>query len=342
MFGQIQWLGRSVQVVGLTMPHDSYYFDKETLQWRQIPRRRVFPVVKLTVSVLVLAAVGAVVIDRTARTPEELALEEENQALKEQLARTETAIGEFRQRIDALAHSDQQLYRVILQADDISDEVRQVGVGGSDPYQEFDRFSASTARLLRSSATQLDQLERLISLQNSSYRELGLLARTRNEALAQLPAIMPVRGYVSSYFGRRKHPIYGNYHHHGGVDIPIARGSPIYATGGGIVKAVDDEPGGYGLHIIVSHPEAGYETLYAHLQSVPSGIRRGMRVKRGEQIALSGNSGRSTAPHVHYEVRDLGGRKLNPIRFFAPSMTPAEYQELLTLAKADTLGTSLD
>ena len=123
------------------------------------------------------------------------------------------------------------------------------------------------------------------------------------------------------------------------MDIPVLRGTPVYATGDGIVEKAGYS-GGYGLRVLIRHPIAGYKTLYAHLSKIPAHIRPGRSVTRGEQIALSGNTGLSAAPHVHYEVQDLDGRKLNPIRFIAPSMTPQQYKALLAASEKSTI--SLD
>ena len=286
---------------------------------------------------VLLAFLMAHVLDQTSSTPEEMALIEENEALQAQLDQTDTRIRDYAQRLEVLAKTDQELYRLVLQAEAIPQDVRQVGVGGVDPYEEFDRFSTSTAQLLRRTSEQLDKLERQISLQNSSYRELSVLAESRRKALAQQPAILPATGRVTSSFGMRRHPIYGSPRHHAGVDIPTSVGSPVYATGDGVIELVKNSPSGYGRHIVIAHPEAGYKTLYAHLSSIPSVIRPGRAVSRGERIGLSGNTGLSAAPHVHYEVQDMAGNRINPIRFFAPSMTPQQFRAMLEGPEAEAL-----
>ena len=267
-------------------------------------------------------------------------MQEENVALQEQLDLAGQRIQDFASRLDELSESDQNLYRLLLQADPISEDVRQVGIGGADPYAKFDRFSSSTAKLLRETAQQLDQLERQISLQNSSYRELSDLAETHQLALEQLPAIMPADGKVTSFFGMRHHPILKIRKLHPGVDIPLDTGTPIFATGDGIVEKAEYNVNGYGYHVVVMHPKAGYKTLYAHLSKIPDHIRPGRQVKRGERLGLSGNTGLSKAPHLHYEVHDMEGRRLNPIRFFAPSMTPQQYKALLAASEIEAV--SLD
>ena len=326
------------------MPKNRYYhYDHESCSYVEVKPNRTRLYVQISamaVSTFVLATLLAMGLDRTVESPQELALLEENAALQEQLDLTGQRIKEFALRLDNLSETDQNLYRLLLQADAIPEDVRQVGVGGTDPYEKFDRFSASTAELLRRSAQQLDQLERQMSLQNTSYRELSELAETRRLALDQLPAIMPANGKVTSPFGMRHHPILRIRKLHPGVDIPVDTGTPVFATGDGIVEKSEYNVNGYGYHIVISHPKAGYKTLYAHLSKIPDHIQPGRRVKRGERIGLSGNTGLSAAPHVHYEVHDLEGGRLNPIRFFAPSMTPQQYRALL--AESEQASVSLD
>ena len=320
-----------------------YHYDHETCSYVEVKPARTRLYVQLSamaVTTLVLAVVLAMGLDRTLESPQELALQEENQVLQEQLSLTGQRIQDFAARLEELSDADQDLYRLLLQADPISEDMRQVGVGGADPYEKFDRFSASTAKLLRETTQQLDQLERQMSLQNTSYRELSDLAESRQRAMEQLPAIMPTNGKVTSSFGMRRHPILKILKLHPGVDIPVDTGTPVYATGDGVVEKAEYNVNGYGYHVVVIHPKAGYKTLYAHLSKIPAHIQPGRRVKRGEQIGLSGNTGLSAAPHVHYEVHDLEGRRLNPIRFFAPSMTPQQYRALL--AESEQVLVSLD
>ena len=118
---------------------------------------------------------------------------------------------------------------------------------------------------------------------------------------------------------------------HWGMDFSAKRGTPIFASGNGIIKRADNRSAGFGKHIRIDHG-FGYTSLYAHLQKY--NVRRGQKVKRGELIAYSGNSGRSTAPHLHYEVHK-NGKKLNPINFFFNDLTPNEYEEVIKLASVE-------
>ena len=288
---------------------------------------------------LVLAALVNWQVDVTTVTPEELALKAENEVLQQQLMVAHERIGEFAGQLEQFTKTDQDLYRALLEVDPIPEDVRQVGVGGADPYQAFDGFSTTSASLLRRTSEALDKLERKVWLQNDSYRELTQLAQRRDRYLAQMPAILPVDGPIVSGFGTRLHPILRVRKMHAGIDVLVHTGTPVYAPADGIVREVGRGRAS-GLFLRIEHPETGYTTLYAHLSEVPKHIKRGRKVERGDQIALSGNTGRSTGPHLHYGVRDKDGRPLNPVHFFAPSMTPHQYQKMLESASSSTI--SLD
>jgi len=325
------------------MPKNRYYhYDHESCSFVEVnpPRTRTYlQVSAVAVLTLLVAGALALVVDHFTKTPQELALQAENEALQEQLVQAESRIDGVATRLQELAEVDQNLYRVLLDTDPISEDLRQVGVGGTDPYETFSRFSAPTSALLRETAQKLDQLERQMRLQNDSFRELSDLAEDHEEWLAQMPALLPAAGEVVSGFGMRRHPILKVTRMHKGIDITANRGTPVYAAGDGVVVEAG-RAAGYGINVVIEHAKAGYRTRYAHLSRIASGIRSGSRVTRGQQIALSGNTGLSKAPHLHYEVEDLDGRLLNPIHFFAPSVSPQEYRELVAASERSTV--SLD
>lgn len=319
-----------------------YYYDHDACEFVEVGATRSKSSVRLsalTTAVLVLAFATVWLVEGRFATPYEMSLKAENQALQDQLSSTQTRMKRFSTELAQMAEVDQSLYRTLLQADPISPDVRKAGVGGSDPYQSFDRFSPTTATLLHRSAQQLDQLEREINVQNASYRELTRLAEKRNEWLAEMPAIVPADGPVVSSFGMRMHPILHVLKMHAGIDVLVRKGSTVVATGDGVVEDTGLSPT-YGNFVHINHPATGYSTFYAHLSAIPKGIRPGVKVKRGQRIGISGSTGRSTGPHLHYEVRDSNGHPVNPIYFFAPSMTPHKYQKMLKVAEASHI--SLD
>ncbi|MFB6272350.1 MAG: M23 family metallopeptidase [Salinibacter sp.] len=260
-------------------------------------------------------------------SPEEQTLKVENAALERQLDQVNDRMTMLSSRLDTLAKRDRTLYRRLFQMRPISEDVRQVGVGGTDPYKQFDGMSPDTRSLLKNTAQKLDKLERQMSLQRSSYRELYRVAQKRQDRLRQLPAIRPANGRIISNFGMRKHPILKVRKMHEGIDFLLRTGSPVMATAAGTVKRAEMSPS-YGKVIEIRHPISGYMTRYAHLSKIPDKIYPGAEVQRGDTIGYSGNTGLSTGPHLHYEVHKLDGRALNPMQFLVPGMSPEKYHKL--------------
>ena len=319
-----------------------YYYDEETFSFVELKPKRSKVIKKaamLLLASVVLAGIISWGMDKVIGTPQELSLLEENEALQEQLSLVKDRMNEFSDQLSSLAEHDQELYRTILQADPISNDMRMMGVGGNDVYEQFDKFSPTTSEILKETAAQLDELERKVNLQNHSYRELSSLAGKRSDWLLQMPAIPPVDGKITSGFGMRFHPILRIRRMHAGIDFLLREGTPVHATADGVVKKVG-ENSGLGKYVELQHPATGYITVYGHLSSFPKGMRVGKKVERGEQIGLSGNTGLSSAPHLHYEVRDKNRKPINPLLFFLPSMTPDQYQELFADAESST--SSLD
>jgi murein DD-endopeptidase MepM/ murein hydrolase activator NlpD len=319
------------------MAKNSYfYYDHEACTFVEVtpdPLKAVARVGLWLGLAVILAAAGTWMLYETTTTPQELALKEENRVLQNQLAASSQRFGTLENRLSTLADTDRDLYRTIFQADPISEDVRRVGVGGA-AEERFDRFSPSTTRLLRENEAALEQLDRQVNLQRNSYEELLALARQRAEAIPQMPAILPIQGTLTSGFGMRRHPILRVYRAHNGVDFAVPVGTPVYATGDGIIEQAGMNSG-YGLTIRIRHPKAERVTLYAHLSRAAEGIRQGVRVQRGQLIAYSGNTGLSTAPHLHYEIHDLNGEPINPVYSFAPGVRPSQYLEMLRIAESD-------
>jgi len=316
----------------------TYYFDENSCEFREVRETASGKGLQLfsIVAAVIMLSVGLTLgLDRLMKTPQELALMEENRALQSELARVGKRIDEVSGELTKLKETDETLYRTLLNAEGISDDVRQVGVGGTAQYPEFDRYTPSTNRLLTQTSMSLDQLERQLAVQSDSYRELTKLADQHEDALSHMPAIFPVDGRITSGFGRRFHPVLKVRRMHYGLDFHAPVGTPVYATGDGVIEQAG-RGSGLGRFVKIEHGSTGYVTVFGHLSEVPREIRRGRRIKRGDLVGYSGNTGLSNAPHLHYEVRDSEGRSLNPIYFVAPSMTPSEYERLLAEAANTT------
>lgn len=228
---------------------------------------------------------------------------------------------------DALASlqlRDDDIYRSIFGMDEIPEEVRNAGFGGVNRYSHYEGLDPDG--LLKNTAVRLDVLSKKSYVQSRSFDEVAQLSKRAGDMASCIPAIPPVNPDPSKYrftssFGYRSDPISGRTQFHKGVDFAMKPGNPVYATGDGVVESVKFEFFGYGNNVIIDHG-FGYKTRYAHLKSI--GLVEGMKVKRGECIGLSGNSGKSSGPHLHYEVI-YKNSAVNPYNYYDLTMSPEEY-----------------
>lgn len=237
-------------------------------------------------------------------------------------------LDESSEALTSLQMRDDDIYRSIFGMNDIPSEVRNAGFGGVNRYAHYDDVDPNG--LLKKTAVRIDVLTKKTFVQSKSFDEVAQLSRRAGEMASCIPAIPPMNPDPKKYrftsqFGYRRDPFTGRSKRHTGVDFAMKPGNPIYSTGDGVVESVKFELFGYGNQVVIDHG-FGYKTRYAHLKSV--GVAEGMKVKRGECIGLSGNSGRSSGPHLHYEVlyRDS---HVNPANYFDLSITPEEYATMV-------------
>ena len=232
--------------------------------------------------------------------------------------------------LEDIHQRDNNLYRVMFMADPISYDVRNTNYSATNRYEEYE--SMDNAELVIATTQKLDLLSRQLYLQSKSFDEIVDFYRNHEDMLLHLPAIQPVANKdlkrTASGYGYRIHPIYQTRIFHKGMDFACDIGTPVYATADGVVKNARYERG-YGYIVTIDHGY-GYETRYAHLKSFK--VKRGQRVVRGETIAVSGNSGRSTGPHLHYEVLQRG-RPVNPAHYYFMDLAPDEYEEMIRMAE---------
>lgn len=237
-------------------------------------------------------------------------------------------LDESSEALTSLQMRDDDIYRSIFGMNEIPSEVRNAGFGGVNRYAHYDDVDPNG--LLKKTAVRIDVLTKKTFVQSKSFDEVAQLSRRAGEMASCIPAIPPMNPDPKKYrftsqFGYRRDPFTGRSKRHTGVDFAMKPGNPIYSTGDGVVESVKFELFGYGNQVVIDHG-FGYKTRYAHLKSV--GVAEGMKVKRGECIGLSGNSGRSSGPHLHYEVlyRDS---HVNPANYFDLSITPEEYATMV-------------
>lgn len=240
-------------------------------------------------------------------------LHTENSVLQLQLKQMAEKIDFLREQIDQIEELDDKI-RARLDVPLLDEDVRQVGIGGSDVAHlsdvQVDDIKLKSD-ILKNQST-LARLEREIKLENESFKKLLSTMERKEDSLRFLPAIKPVaNGRITDGFGKRRHPIFKRIMDHHGIDIAANRGTPILAPADGYVTYTGRN-GGYGNFVSINH-KYGFETKYGHLQKIY--VRRGQFVKRGDKIGEVGNSGISTAPHLHYEVH-YRGKPVDPTNYY--------------------------
>lgn len=303
-----------------------YYYDPEHCEFKQIRYTTAEKLVHATSQWLLFGIVigGLLVIGLSAYagTPAEIALRAENRVLLQQLRMNRQVLDEIDVKINRMAETDNEIYRQVLGLDPISYDQRMSGVGGSRLYAEFDVFNGETAELLKWTNMTLDNLQRRIELQLESFKEVQAYYNENQEKMRHIPAIRPIGTSIVSGFGFRMHPVLNYRRMHEGIDFRAPIGTEIFSTGDGVIVQADIVSG-FGRMIKIDHGY-GFETIYAHLSRFGPGMRIGRKVKRGELIAYSGDSGLVEAPHLHYEVH-RNGRPVNPIFYLFADITPEEY-----------------
>jgi murein DD-endopeptidase MepM/ murein hydrolase activator NlpD len=279
---------------------------------------------------LVFGVVVIVLAYNFMRSPREKVLLNELEQYKLQYKIMNDRLDKVQKVLADVQDRDDNIYRVIFEAEPVPSEVRKAGFGGVDRYEHLEGLANS--KIIVNTAKRLDEITSQLVVQSKSYDDVFKLAKNKEKLIASIPAIQPVDFHdlrrIGSLFGYRTDPFYKVTKFHEGIDFTAAVGSPIYATGDGVVSEAEYNSGGYGNKIIINHGYS-YETVYAHLSRIK--VKVGQRVKRGEIIGLMGNTGKSTAPHLHYEVHKAGV-PMNPIYFFFNDITPAEYQAMIEMS----------
>lgn len=284
-----------------------------------------------------VAAVIFVILIMIFGLPSEKELKSENSRLLSQYKLMSRELDNALAVLEDIRMRDDNLYRVMFNADPIPEDVRQFDFAGTARYDSLE--SMDNARLVIATTAKLDLLKRQLYVQSNSFDEIVQMYRGKDEMYKCIPAIQPVANknlkQMASGYGNRIDPIYGTVRYHAGMDFSAAVGTDIYATGDGTVEDAGWESG-YGNCVVIDHGY-GYKTRYAHMIRI--GVRRGEKVIRGQVIGAVGNTGKSTGPHLHYEVI-VKGRTVNPVNYYYMDLTPEEYDEMIKVA--ETRGNMMD
>jgi murein DD-endopeptidase MepM/ murein hydrolase activator NlpD len=315
-----------------------YYYDTETCKYERVRVKSqdvVLNFLGLT-SFIFIMAVGLVLLyNKYFTSPNEVILQNEVAELEYYYEDLQNEVERMNQILGALEKRDDDVYRIVLGAEPIDASIRNAGIGGADRYSEIREKDFQRRDLVVDLKEKIDKLKRKMYIQSKSYDELLQTAVRKEEMFAAIPAIQPISNQelirLASGFGWRIHPIYKVKKLHTGIDFSAPTGTPVYATADGVVKNVKVRFSGYGKFIEIDHG-FGYHTRYAHLHDF--NVKQGQKVKRGELIAYVGNTGMSTASHLHYEVLK-NGKKINPIHYFFNDLNPKEYEKIIELASIE-------
>ncbi len=310
-----------------------YRFDPNTLTYKKINRTSrknlLQALVFFSVSVLMAIAFN-VFFTSNFTTPKEQRLQHKNESLEFKYDMLSRKISHVNEVLNKIEQRDDNLYRPIFELDPIPNQFREAGVGGVNRYNDLEKYSDS--KTIISVARQLDKVKKKLYVQSRSFDAIKKEAENKEAMLAHIPAIQPIAikdfGRISDYYGRRRDPFTGKIRMHHGMDFTGPVGTDIYATGDGVVVKAEFSAYGYGKEVVIDHGY-GYKTIYAHLHQI--NVDKGDKVSRGEVIGTLGNTGRSTGPHLHYEVRK-NNRPVDPFNYYFNDITADQYEKMIAVS----------
>ncbi|MFT4598641.1 MAG: murein DD-endopeptidase MepM/ murein hydrolase activator NlpD [Bacteroidia bacterium] len=312
------------------MSKAKFRFNKETLEYERVSPNYWAITARILGGISLIAVVSALSISIAMKGNNSESLKAELSDKEVQLKLLEQKSISLENRITDLARMDDDVYREIFGAEPIANDVRKAGTGGTDKYTALDNIKNGAK--FKKLHERLDNLSSQSKIQEDSYSKLIKMAKNKSKMLASIPAIQPIPNKnlrrIASGFGYRVDPIYKTRKMHKGMDFTAPKGTKIYATGDGVIKKVQHSRWGYGTHVVISHGY-GYATLYGHMSR--ANVKSGQKVTRGQLIGLVGSTGKSTGPHLHYEVHK-NGTAVNPVGYFYNDLTGDQYEEILKLA----------
>lgn len=315
-----------------------YYYDTETCKYERIKvKKRDVAINAMGFLTLAMTlAIGILlVLSNYFDSPKEQALKKENEDLKLYYNLMQEQLESMDEMLAVLQEKDDYVYRTVFEAEPIPTTVREAGSGGVLKYRNLLESDLANKDLVVSTLERLDRVKKKMYIQTKSYDEVLELAKNKDDYYAAMPAIQPVSNKelrrLSSGYGLRTDPILKVKKMHYGIDFSAERGTPIYATADGTISAAQRNFGGLGHYVKINHG-FGFETLYGHMSKFI--VKPNQKVKRGQIIGYVGNTGKSTAPHVHYEVH-INGKAKNPVNYFYMDLDAKEYEEILRLASIE-------
>jgi murein DD-endopeptidase MepM/ murein hydrolase activator NlpD len=320
------------------MARIKYYYDTETCKYERVKTKKsdiVLNAMGIFSLTLAMAVALLIMYSNYFESPKELLLKNEVGELKYYYSKLSAEVAVMDETLRGLEHRDDNIYRAVLGAEPIDKSIRDAGVGGTDRYADIKEKNILHKDFILQLQEKTDKLKRKLYIESKSQDEVVALAEKKEAQLAAIPAIQPVANKqllaLASGFGMRIHPVYKVKKMHTGIDFAAPIGTPIYATADGKVEEVSIKFSGYGKMVVIDHG-FGYKTRYAHMHDFA--VRQGQNIKRGELIGYVGDTGLSTAPHLHYEVLK-NGILINPVHYFFNDLTPSEYEKIVELASIE-------
>ena len=310
-----------------------YYYDKKSLSYKEINltlKQKIQNLLLYILSASIITSLSFFVFYSFFDSPKEKKLKSEINFLTSNYQKFESKLLEIETVLDDIQKRDDNIYREIFEANPIPTEIRKAGFGGVNKYKYLEGFS--NTELLKELDKKFDVLKKQLYVQSKSFDQIIELTKDKNKMLSSIPAIQPLSNKdlsrMASGIGYRIDPIYKTRKFHAGMDFSAKTGTPIYATGDGKVFKVSKSKRGYGNHVVIDHGY-GYKTLYAHMSK--TAVKRNQKVSRGDVIGFVGNTGKSVAPHLHYEVHK-DGKKINPVNFYYNDLNAEEYERMIEIS----------
>ena len=313
--------------------NEKYIFNTHTLSYEKAVvswGARIFRFLGFIVAALVFSLAISTIYYKFFDSPKEKILKSEVGELQDQYYLLNQEVDRLTNVLDGLHYRDGNIYRVMFEADPISDDEWKAGSGGVNKFRYLEKYD--NGDLIKDISVKVDKLKKQMVIQSKSYDDIADLIKNQQHMLSSIPSIQPIPNKnlerMASGYGWRIDPVYKIQKFHEGMDFTCPVGTQVHVTGDGVVEAVDFSYGGYGNEIIVNHGY-GYRTRYAHLTKAK--VTPGQKVKRGDIIGLSGNTGKSTGPHLHYEVLK-GGNAVNPAYYYYNDLKDADFEKMLNLS----------
>ncbi|MFN8286328.1 MAG: M23 family metallopeptidase [Chitinophagales bacterium] len=319
--------------MALFKKNQKYIFNPQTLNYEKAVvswTARILRFLGFLVAALVFSLGISTIYYKFFDSPKEKILKAELNVLKDQYAILDQETDRLNEVLSDLHYRDGNIYRVLFEADPISNDVWEAGSGGVNKYRALDKYD--NGEIIKDVAMKVDKLKKQMVIQSKSYDEIAEMIKNQQKMLSSIPSIQPIPNKklerMASGYGWRIDPVYKIQKFHEGMDFTCPIGTEVHVTGDGVVETVNYSFNGYGNEIIVNHGY-GYRTRYAHLSRFKA--TPGQKVTRGEIIAYTGSTGKSTGPHLHYEVLK-NGNALNPVYFYYNDLKDADFEKMLELS----------